>query len=219
MSKHTNAISSATIAVLLLIATGCSSPAPAAPATLAAAPTTVPAAAASATVAPTAPTIAQATEPPAPTNASTVAAPTTLPQPTGTPGMNKTRVEFKSGSLTLVGYLYKPAGQGPFPGIIWNHGSEKNPGTGPEFDSVASIFVPAGYVVFAPIRRGQGDSQGDYIGDQIDQTQKSQGAEAANNLLVQLMEGPQLDDQLAGQAYLKSLPYVDQNRLAVAGCS
>jgi len=29
----------------------------------------------------------------------------------------------------------------------------------------------------------------------------------------------QLDDQLAGQAYLKSLSYVDQSRVAVAGCS
>jgi dipeptidyl aminopeptidase/acylaminoacyl peptidase len=33
------------------------------------------------------------------------------------------------------------------------------------------------------------------------------------------METEQLDDQLAGLAYLKSLPYVDQNRLGVIGCS
>src|SRR5258708_15149287 len=76
--------------------------------------------------------------------------------PTLPPGVTKTRVTFNSGDLTLVGYLYKPDGNGPFPGIIWNHGSEQSPGTGPEFDAVATIFGPAGYVVFAPVRRGRG---------------------------------------------------------------
>jgi dienelactone hydrolase len=33
------------------------------------------------------------------------------------------------------------------------------------------------------------------------------------------MEGPQLDDQLAGPTYLEGLPYVDKNRVAVVGCS
>ncbi len=135
------------------------------------------------------------------------------------PNITKQRVTFQSGDLTLVGFLYRPDGQGPFPGIIWNHGSEKNPGTGPEFDAVANIFVPAGYVVFAPMRRGHGNSQGEYIGDQIAAERQKNGADAAAQLMVHLMEGPQLDDQLAGLAYLKNLPYVDTNRLAVVGCS
>lgn len=54
-------------------------------------------------------------------------------------------------------------GPGPFPAIVWNHGSEKDPGRGPQFDTVAKMFVPAGYVVFAPMRRGHGESQGPYI--------------------------------------------------------
>src|SRR6476620_2853363 len=48
---------------------------------------------------------------------------------------NKQRVSFKSGNLTLVGYAYHPDGRGPFPTIIWNHGSEPNPGGGPQFDA------------------------------------------------------------------------------------
>ncbi len=139
--------------------------------------------------------------------------------PTLAPNITKQRVTFQSDNLTLVGFLYKPDGQGTFPGIIWNHGSEQNPGTGPEFDAIADIFVPAGYVVFAPMRRGHGLSQGEYIGDQLDAARKQSGDDAAAQLLVQLMEGPQLDDQLAGLAYLKSLSYVDTNRLAVVGCS
>src|SRR5262245_15990115 len=76
------------------------------------------------------------------------------------PRLNRQRVTFKSGALTLVGYLSKPEGPGPFPAVLWNHGSEQNPGGGPQFNAVASIFVPAGYVVFAPMRRGHSDSEG-----------------------------------------------------------
>jgi len=150
------------------------------------------------------------------------AAPTPVPtlvQPSPVPAISRQRVTFQSDGLTLEGFLFKPAGSGPFPGIIWNHGSEQNPDNGPEFEAVASIFVPAGYAVFAPVRRGQGTSQGQYISDQVAQVRQSQGAEAARQFFVQQMTGPQLDDQLAGLAYLKSQPYVDGNRLAVVGCS
>jgi dienelactone hydrolase len=131
-------------------------------------------------------------------------------------GVSKERVTFKSDRLTLVGFLFKPDGPGPFPGLIWNHGSEKSPGTMQQFDAIAAIFVPAGYVVFAPMRRGHGDSEGPYIMDQLRRAQEGHGAPA---LAVRLMEGEQLDDQLAGLAYLKGLSYVDTRRLVVAGCS
>jgi dienelactone hydrolase len=124
----------------------------------------------------------------------------------------KERVTFKSDNLTLVGVLFKPDGAGPFPGLIWNHGSEKEPNRG-QFDAVAAIFVPAGFVVFAPMRRGHGESEGRYILDELPRDRYGAGP------LVRLMEGEQLDDQLAGQRYLRSLPYVDQSRLVVAGCS
>jgi len=83
----------------------------------------------------------------------------------GSAAIWKQRVSFKSGDLTLVGFLFKPEGTGPFPAIVWNHGSEKSPGTTVQFDSVAGVFVPAGYVVFAPMRRGHGFSEGNYIAD------------------------------------------------------
>ncbi len=154
------------------------------------------------------------------TLASLVAVASWLPAPAvaqpGPAGVSKERVTFTSDRLTLVGFLFKPDGPGPFPGLIWNHGSEKNPGTMRQFDAVAAIFVPAGYVVFAPMRRGHGDSAGPYIMDQLRRAQDNHGAPA---LAVSLMEGEHLDDQLAGLAQLKSLPYVDAHRLVVAGCS
>jgi dienelactone hydrolase len=129
------------------------------------------------------------------------------------------RVAFTSGDLTLSGILYLPQGSGPFPVLIWNHGSEKAPGVGRQFDTVASIFVPAGYVVFAPIRRGHGYSQGRYIVQVVDRTKATAGSDAARRMVVHLLETEQLDDQLAGLAYIKGLAFVDQRRLAVAGCS
>ena len=135
------------------------------------------------------------------------------------PPFDKQRVTFRNGTLTLVGYLYRPKGAGPSPTLVWNHGSEPNPGGGPQFDSVAAIFVPAGYAVLAPLRRGHGDSQGDYIQDRIAAAFRESGAAQAERLMVQLMGSEQLSDQLAGLAYAKSLPFVDTTRLIVAGCS
>src|SRR5690348_6515428 len=63
------------------------------------------------------------------------------------PPFNKQRVTYPNGALTLVGYIYKPNGPGPFPTVVCNHGSEPNPGGGPRYDSVAAIFVPAGYAL------------------------------------------------------------------------
>jgi dienelactone hydrolase len=137
----------------------------------------------------------------------------------GEPAFGKQRVMFRSGNLTLIGFLFKPDGPGPFPAVVWNHGSEKSPGTGPEFDTVAGIFVPAGYVVFAPMRRGHGLSQGTYIADQVEQVRQAQGPQAARQAVVRLLETEQLDDQLAGLDYVKHLDYVDSTRLVVAGCS
>jgi carboxymethylenebutenolidase len=133
--------------------------------------------------------------------------------------LHKERVTFPHGNLTLVGFLFRPNGPGPFPAIIWNHGSEKNPGTSPEFDAVAQAFVPAGFVVFAPMRRGHGLSEGPYIGDTLARERQAHGPAVANRVMVQEMETNQLEDQLAGLAYLKALPYVDTNRLGVVGCS
>jgi dienelactone hydrolase len=132
---------------------------------------------------------------------------------------NKQRIVFKSGGLNLVGYLFKPDGQGPFPAVVWNHGSERNPGGGPQFSTVASIFVPAGYVVFAPMRRGHSDSEGEYITSAVERETEQRGRAAGQQLAARLLETSQLDDQLAGLAVVKNQPFVDTTRLIVAGCS
>jgi dienelactone hydrolase len=133
--------------------------------------------------------------------------------------ITKEPVTFKSGGLSLRGYLFKPEGVGPFPAVIWNHGSEPAPGRGPQFDSAAAVFVRAGYVLFAPVRRGHDGSEGVYIVDETNTVRQSSGRETANRLVVRKLETEQLDDQLAGLAWMRQLPFVDTGRMVVAGCS
>jgi dienelactone hydrolase len=130
-----------------------------------------------------------------------------------------TKITFQSGGNPLVGFLYQPEGDGPWPALIWNHGSEENPGAGPQFNSIASVFVPAGYVVFAPQRRGHGESGETYLVDRIKMTTQMLGKDEANRLTVKLLESEQLDDQLAALAYVQHLPFVDPQRIVTAGCS
>jgi carboxymethylenebutenolidase len=96
-------------------------------------------------------------------------------------------------------------GAGPFPAILWNHGSEKLVG--------AVVLVAPFFVARVPHRRGQGRSPGPYIMDQL----RAAGPER-NSMLVRLHEA-QLRDQLAALAYLKSLTFVDQRQLAAMGYS
>ncbi|MGE5072147.1 MAG: alpha/beta hydrolase family protein [Anaerolineae bacterium] len=146
------------------------------------------------------------------------AAPTAVPA-TPTPAASEQKLTFKSGNLTLEGFLYKPAGDGPFPALVWNHGREAHPDEGSEFDSIAAAFVPEGYVVFAPVRRGQGGSDGESIEDEIKEERERNGDAAAQVLFAKLMATEQLDDQLAGLAYLESQPFVDRDRIGVMGCA
>ena len=121
-------------------------------------------------------------------------------------------VDFRSGGLELKGFLWKPDGPGPFPAILWNHGSERRPGS---VEGVASFFVSRGYVFFVPHRRGQGRSPGPYI---MDQLRTATSPLQRSTMLVSLHE-QHLGDQLAALAYLKSAPSVDKSRLAVMGFS
>src|SRR6266550_5224858 len=72
-----------------------------------------------------------------------------------------TEVFYKSGDLKIQAYLYKPEGAGPFPVVIYNHGSrggherEERP-----FVYVGEMLTHRGYVVIVPERRGYGKADG-----------------------------------------------------------
>ncbi len=120
-------------------------------------------------------------------------------------------VVFRNGGQELHGFLWKPEGNGPFPAIVWNHGSEKMPGSQPV---LAKFYTAHSYVFFVPHRRGQGRSPGVYIQDLV--IQAPPGARAWR--MVELQEA-EVDDVIAGLNYLKSRAFVDPARIAISGCS
>jgi carboxymethylenebutenolidase len=130
-------------------------------------------------------------------------------------------VTFPSGEITLHGVLYKPAGTGPFPAVIYNHGSAPGMMSEQAFAALGPVFASHGWVFFGPYRRGQGlsASAGLYIGDQIAAAEKAGGISAAAATMVRLLEKDHLDDQLAALAWLRKQNFVQPNRIAVAGNS
>ena len=129
------------------------------------------------------------------------------------------QVTFSSGPLKLGGFVAKPAGKGPFPAVVWNHGSGSNPN--PRISRIASFWVSQGFVFFEPHRRGYGlsASAGTDIQEIVDQITKRAGVEAGDLVKTQLLATEQLDDQMAGIAWLKTVPEVDPNRIAAMGIS
>jgi carboxymethylenebutenolidase len=130
-------------------------------------------------------------------------------------------VAFSSGEITLHGALYKPEGIGPFPAVVYNHGSASGMVIKQAFDALGPVFASRGWVFFGPYRRGQGlsASAGPYIGDQIAAAEKNGGISAGAAAMVRLLETDHLNDQLAALAWLRKQGFVQPNRIAVAGNS
>lgn len=127
------------------------------------------------------------------------------------------KVTFPSGELVLHGDLYKPEGAGPFPGVIWYHG-----GGGPRPGSVEAresaqlgpVFTGKGYVLFVPHRLGYGRSPRHELVDTF-----VDGKRAVRDKLQLKLIDMHMKDVIPALSFLKGLPYVDRNRIAVAGCS
>ena len=85
--------------------------------------------------------------------------------------------------MQIEAYLYRPPGEGPFPALIYNHGSR--PGLEREerpMVHIAQAFVPAGYVVLVIERRGYGKSGGATFSQEVG---RDRGAKYVNRLLAE----------------------------------
>jgi dienelactone hydrolase len=145
------------------------------------------------------------------TVAPAVSSPPATIAPTAPP---RETVTFKSGSLDLQGFIWKPAGPGPFPVVVWNHGGD-NAASEPYYEKLWPLHVRAGFLFFIPQRRGQGGSPGVSVNVQFNQAP----AADRNRMQVELFSTVALADQLAALAYLKTRPDVDTSRIAVSGWS
>ena len=133
-------------------------------------------------------------------------------------------VVVPSGALRLTGLLWRPAGKGPFPAILFNHGSGNRVDAALARERahlIGSVFAKHGYVCLYLFRRGYGLSagQGESQGEVLDRETKARGEEARRRMQVVLLTTDHLDDVKAGLSFLKSVAGVDTSRIAVAGHS
>jgi poly(3-hydroxybutyrate) depolymerase len=96
-------------------------------------------------------------------------------------------VEFQSRGVRLKGFLWKPAGAGPFPAVVFNHGRSNTPQQHTQKLTITAaaqvlgpVFARHGYVFLYPFRRGEGPSadQGTFIGDVLAREEAARGTES-----------------------------------------
>jgi carboxymethylenebutenolidase len=133
-----------------------------------------------------------------------------------------------SGNLQLKGLLWKPNGSGPFPIVLFNHGSggaDADHTAGLPMteaaEKLAPLFLKHGYAFLYLFRRGQGLSgdQGPFMQDILQCEETTKGKQARQHLQYMLATTDHLDDVMAALSFLKTAPAIDAKRIAIAGHS
>ncbi len=132
-------------------------------------------------------------------------------------------VEYGRGpaGAPLRGMIYKPDAEGPFPVLLYAHGSAPGYWSNEAFEEIAREFTSRGWAVFAPYRRGQGLSQaaGANIGDQIVAARQTAGPGFAQAEAARLLATDHLADQTKAFAWLLRQSFTDRSRIATMGNS
>lgn len=115
----------------------------------------------------------------------------------------------------------KPQGSGPFPAVVFNHGSTGR-GDNPELfkrswssAAAANYFVERGWMVIFPQRRGRGASEGKY--DEGFEPDRSRYSCQLRHSLPGVDRA--IHDLDAAMAHVRARPDVIQNRILLAGQS
>ena len=119
-------------------------------------------------------------------------------------------VFYPSAGLSIQAYLYQPYGSGPFPVIIYNHGSR----AGSERRSmpqahIGKLLTQAGYMVLVPERHGYGRSDGPTVTEEVGNDKE--------RLVPRLQKDT--DDVLAAVEHLRTVPLADTKRIGIMGWS
>ena len=115
------------------------------------------------------------------------------------------------GPRNYVGYLWKPEGRGPFPAMVWNHGSEEK--VDPRAP-LARFFLSRGYVFFMPVRRGHKPNTDHQNYFEVIRSKADDKARATLQALV-----AEREDVHAGYNFVARLPAVNPHRIVLGGCS
>ena len=125
----------------------------------------------------------------------------------------KVRIATASGR-SIAATILRPDAQGPFGAVILNHGvsasaRERARESSDLMINAAAVFARRGYVVVLPLRRGFGATGGDMAED----------PGSCSNPDYKSAEQNAADDVMAAYDYARALPYVDGNRMMLAGQS
>jgi dienelactone hydrolase len=137
-------------------------------------------------------------------------------------------VAIRSGEATLHAHVWRPAGDGPFPAVLINHGSGRTRDDlqrlGPyeqQSETLGPVFARHGYLCVFLFRRGVGPStdQGENAVDAMNREGAAHGQRARNALQMNLLEKREMDDARAALAFVRRLRGVDARRVAIVGHS
>lgn len=124
------------------------------------------------------------------------------------------RIPVADGHYSLAVTILRPRGEGPFGAIVLNHGvgedaRERFLESPTLFIQAASAFIARGYAVVMPLRRGFGETGGAFAEDAGDCSSPRYGRG----------ERAAASDVLAAYEFARKLPYVDPERMILAGQS
>jgi len=125
------------------------------------------------------------------------------------------RIPADGGAYEVAATILRPEGDGPFGVVVLNHGvpgsaSERlKESAAADFNASAPVFARRGYVVVMPMRRGFGATGGPFAED----------AGPCRKPDYPHAESQAADDVMAAYDYARTLPYVDGNRMILAGQS
>jgi carboxymethylenebutenolidase len=152
-----------------------------------------------------------------------VAVLTSLAEAGGQPTASPEALDVRSGALTLRAQLWRPSGSGPFPAVLFNHGSYSTDDPLPpsEPETLGAVFARHGYVFLWLHRQGTGLSraQGVSDGDQMARALKADGVEGRNRVQLQLLENEQMNEASDAIVRLRARDDVDARRIGVVGHS
>ena len=119
----------------------------------------------------------------------------------------------------MLGYLYRPAGKGPFPAVVFHHRDHKSlmSGNMSQLQKLADFFTTSGYMLFMPDRHTDTFSN-DEFSPTLQQGLRNKSREQAviDQYIIERMEIVNRDIVASAQ-WLRQQPDVKTNEIAIVG--